>query len=243
LKLQADEVLANDRSQLLLKSKFSAAEISNAVSRLAAEGTLVLAGDFVVDAAGWQLLRQRAADAIDARHRAHPEQTGLSLSDLRTNLETDLAFSDLFEFLIGDMCRSDFAQLGNTIRRATHLRALPPLLQDAATKLRATLTTKPFDPPSRKQLAPDAVSQQALRFLIDTGEAVEINAEVVLAADSLKRMTDLIRQYIWDNGPATVSKLRQEVGCSRRIIVPLLERLDRDGFTMRNGDALTLRSQ
>ena len=92
---------------------------------------------------------------------------------------------------------------------------------------------KPFDPPSRKQLAPDSVSQQALRFLIETGEAVEINAEVVMAAESLKRMTELIRQYIRENGPATVSQLRQKLGCSRRVIVPLLERLDREGVTLR----------
>jgi selenocysteine-specific elongation factor len=228
------------RSQLLLKSKFSAADISNAVSRLAAEGNLVLAGGFVVDTASWQQLRRRAADAIEARHRAHPEQTGLSLSDLRTILEADLPFSDLFESLVGDLCRSEFVQAGSAIRRVTHRRALPPLLQAAAVKLRATLAAKPFDPPSRKQLAPDSLSQQALRFLIETGEAVEINAEVVLTEESLKRMTELIRQYIRDNGPATVSDLRQELGCSRRIIVPLLERLDRDGITLRNGDTRTL---
>ena len=87
--------------QLLLKSNFSAEEISDAVSRLAAEGNLVLAGDFAVDAARWQMLRRRAADAIDAHHRAHPEQSGLSLSDLRTNLEADLPFADLFELLVG----------------------------------------------------------------------------------------------------------------------------------------------
>ncbi|MBZ5697420.1 MAG: selenocysteine-specific translation elongation factor [Acidobacteriia bacterium] len=228
------------RSQLLLKSKFSAADISNAVSRLAAEGNLVLAGGFAVDAARWQLLRRRAADAIEARHRTHPEQTGLSLSDLRTILEADLPFADLFEPLVGDLCRSEFVQVGNTIRRVTHRRALPPPLQAAAAKLRATLAAKPFDPPSRKQLAPDSVSQQALRFLIETGEAVEISAEVVLTAESLKRMAELIRQYIRDNGPATVSDLRQELICSRRVIVPLLERLDRDGITLRNGDARTL---
>ena len=228
---------------MLLKSKFSATDISNAVSRLAAEGNLVLAGDFAVDAARWQLLRRRAADAIEAHHRAHPEQAGLSLSDLRTNLESDLPFADLFEPLVGDLCRSEFVQVGNAIRRATHRRALPPPLQAAAAKLRTTLAAKPFDPPSRKQLAPDSVSQQALRFLIETGEAVEINAEVVLAAESLKRMTELIRQYIRNNGPATVSELRQELGCSRRIIVPLLERLDRDGITLRNGDTRTLRAK
>jgi selenocysteine-specific elongation factor len=234
---------ATRRSRLLLKSKFSAADISNAVSRLAAEGQLVLAGDFAIDAARWQLLRRRAADAIEACHRAHPEQAGLSLSDLRANLESDLPFADLFEPLVGDLCGSEFVQVGNAIRRATHRPALPPLLQTAATQLRTTLAARLFDPPSRKQLAPDSVSQQALRFLIAKGEAVEINTEVVMAAESLKRMTELIQQYIQDNGPATVSQLRQELGCSRRVIVPLLERLDRDGITLRNGDVRTLRAR
>jgi selenocysteine-specific elongation factor len=229
--------------QLLLKSKFSAQDISRAVSQLAVEGKIVLAGDFAVDRARWLQLRGHAADVIDARHRAHPEQIGLSLSDLRTNLEADLPFTDLFESLVGDLCKSEFVKDGNTIRRVTHRRALPAPLQAAAAKLRNTLSAKPFDPPSRDQLGPDAASQQALRFLVDIGEAVEINAEVVLAAVNLTRMTELIRQYIRDNGPATVSQLRQQLGCSRRVIVPLLERLDRDGVTLRNGDTRTLRTK
>ena len=44
------------------------------------------------------------------------------------------------------------------------------------------LTAKPLEPPSRKELTPDAVSQRALRFLIETGEVVEINAELVMSA-------------------------------------------------------------
>jgi selenocysteine-specific elongation factor len=231
------------RPQLLLKSKFSTEDISRAVSQLAVEGKIVPAGDFAVDSARWLQLRGHAADVIDARHLAHPEQIALSLSDLRTNLEADLPFADLFESLVGDLCKSEFVKVGNTIRRMTHRRALPGPLQAAAAKLRNTLAAKPFDPPSRKQLEPDSASRQALRFLVDTGEAVEINAEVVLAAENLTRMTELIRRYIRDNGPATVSQLRQELGCSRRVIVPLLERLDRDGVTLRNGDTRTLRTK
>ena len=231
------------RSQLLLDSNFSSPDISDSVSQLAANGNLVLAGDFAIEAAGWKLLCRQAAVAIDASHHTHPEQSGLSLSDLRTNLEASLPFSDLFELLVGELCTSEFVRVGNTIRRMTHRRALPPPLLAAAAKLRTTLAAKPFDPPSLKQLAPDSASQKALRFLIDTGEAVEINAEVVLASGSLKDMINLISQYIRKNGAATVSQLRQELGCSRRVIVPLLEQLDRDGLTLRNGDTRRLRAK
>ena len=90
------------------------------------------------------------------------------------------------------------------------------------------------------ELAPDPVSQQALRFLISTGEAVEINMEVLMAAESVKRATELIRQFIREHGPATVSELRQALGSSRRVIVPLLERLDREGVTLRQNDKRAL---
>ena len=83
----------------------------------------------------------------------------------------------------------------------------------------------------------------AMASLIDTGEVVAINAEVVLASDSSKHMINLISQYIRNNGAATVSQLRQELGCSRRVIVPLLEQLDHDGVTLRNGDTRTLRAK
>ena len=151
-------------------------------------------GDFAVGAAWWHLLRRRAGEAIDANHHTHPEEPGLSLSDLRMGLDGGLPFADLFEFLIGDLCSSEFVKVGNTIRRATHRRALPPPLLAAATKLRAALAAKPFDPPSLRQLVPDSVSQRALRFLIDAGEPVELNRELVMAAETLKGMTEVIHQ-------------------------------------------------
>ncbi len=229
------------RSQLLLKSRFCAAAISDAVSRLTAEGKVVPVGDCVFDSTKWHVLRGRAADVIDAHHRTHPEHTGVSLTDVRTTLKAELPAADLFDAILEDLCTCDFVRIGSLVRRATHRAALSAHLQAAGEKLRSALAAKAFDPPSRNELAPDPISQKALRFLIDTGEAVEINAEVVMAAESAERAAELIRKFIREHGPATVSELRQMLGSSRRVIIPLLERLDRDGVTLRQEDRRTLR--
>ncbi len=233
---------ATRKSQLLLKSRFSGAEISAAIALLVAAASVVLAGDFVVDAARWQALHRRATELIDARHRAHPEQSGLPLTDLRAALADELPVADLFDAVVADLCTRDFVRVGTAIRRASHLPALPPQLQAAGAKVRAMLAAKPLDPPSRKDLAPDVASQQALRFLIQTGEVAEINAEIVMATDSMKHASEMIRQFIRAKGPATTSDLRQMLGNSRRVAIPLLERLDRDGITLRQGDKRSLRS-
>jgi selenocysteine-specific elongation factor len=229
------------RSELLRKSHFSSADIAGAVDALAAEGVLVAAGDFVCAAGAWQALIDQAAAAIDTAQRLHPEHLGLPLADLRATLEPALPFPELFDPLIESLPASEFARAGAVIRRASHQPVLPQPLEASGAAVRKALAAKPLEPPSRKELAPDAASQRALRFLIDTGEVLEISADLVMPASSVAQATELIRTYIRDRGPATVSDLRQALGTSRRIVVPLLEYLDRTFVTLRQGDKRALR--
>ncbi len=247
-----DEILALVQSQLardgavrrltlLLKSRFSAAEISAALTRLTVQQTVLAIGDLAVNLALWRTLRQRAVDAIDAAHRVHPERAGLPLSDLRKALEPLLPFAEVFDALLADLCANEFSQAGVAIRRATHRPALPPRLEAAGVTVRAALAAKPLEPPSRRELAPDALAQQALRFLLQTGEATELSEEVVLSADGFARALETVKKFLNEHGSATASELRQALGTSRRIVIPLLERLDKDGITRREGDKRCLR--
>jgi selenocysteine-specific elongation factor len=63
----------------------------------------------------------------------------------------------------------------------------------------------------------------------------------VLSSDGYGRAVEAIRSYLREKGSATVSELKPVLGVSRRIMVPLLERLDRDGVTVRKGDVRVLR--
>jgi len=59
--------------------------------------------------------------------------------------------------------------------------------------------------------------------------------------ENFERMKSAVADFISKKGPATVSELRQALESSRRIMVPFLERLDREGFTRRVGDRRSLR--
>jgi selenocysteine-specific elongation factor len=225
----------------LIKSRFSEAEISEALTKLSAEKEVELCAEWVVDTAWWQRLRQSAIDAIDAEHQSHPERSGLPLAELRAALEKELPSPEVFDLLTAELLRSGFILAAVAIRRTAHRPALPGHLQSAGDRVRAALSTRPLDPPSRKELAPDAASQQALRFLLQTGEAIDLGEEVVLLADSYSRATETVRQFLREHGSATASELRQALGTSRRIVIPLLERLDKEGVTRRNGDKRVLR--
>src|SRR5205823_913467 len=64
-----DRVLAV--SGLLLRARFSSNEIAEAVERLYAKGAIFLCENVIASARAWLELRKRAAELIDAAHRAH----------------------------------------------------------------------------------------------------------------------------------------------------------------------------
>ena len=109
--------------------------------------------------------------------------------------------------------------------------------------MRSLLGAKPLDPPSRKELAPDDLARQALRFLIQSGEATELSEDVVLLSEHFRAATDAVTQFLREKGSGTVSDLRQALSTSRRIVVPLLERLDKNGVTVRQGDRRVLKTR
>jgi selenocysteine-specific elongation factor len=236
--------LASDRAArrqaMLLKSHFSRAEISASLSELSQDNITVELGEFVFDARWWAEFRQRAVSEIEKDHKAHPNRIGLDISRLRVLLGTEMPLPEVFDLLVSELCRNGFVHSGETIQRATHRPTLPDSLQASGSRIRAVLAAKPFDPPSRKELAPDPLSQEALRFLCDTGEVVKITDELFLGRDGFAKMRDAVIARLRGKGAASMSDLRQTVESSRRVMVPFLERLDRDGVTRRVGDSRTL---
>jgi selenocysteine-specific elongation factor len=227
-----------ERTTLLRKSNFSSGEIADALVRLRDLGAIVLRDEIAADAAKWRDLIERATALIDIAHQKHPEQRGLDLAELRVALSD--CPPDVFAALVADLGTSGFQREKSRIARKSHRAHLPAQIQPVADKIRAALAAKPFDPPARKDFTQDRHLQQALRFLIEQDEAVEIGPEVVLLREAAEEMKSKIAAFISRNGPATVSQLRQQLATSRRILVPFLENLDRDGVTKREGDKRTL---
>jgi selenocysteine-specific elongation factor len=146
----------------------------------------------------------------------------------------------LFSQLVGVLAEKGFVQQGVLIRSRSHQLALPPSLQAAGNRLKKLLAANPMEPPSRKELAPDQVSQSALKFLVDSGQAVILSPELVLSSEAFENAVRRVLEFIRKNGGAKVGELRPVLGTTRRILIPLLEHLDRQRITVRDGDVRRL---
>jgi selenocysteine-specific elongation factor len=229
------------REPLLRKSRFSDDEITEASLRLQSGNQIIIRGNVVADVQTWETLRARTVAFIDNAHKKNPERAGLDLKELRTALRDQTP--EVFDALISSLCTDDFVRKGSVIARLSHRPALATDLQLAATKIREALSKKPFDPLSRKEIRLNSHAEQALRFLIEQGEIIDVGQNVILLRESFEQMQNAVVAFISARGPATVSDLRQELGSSRRVMVPFLEQLDRAGITQRQADRRKLRDQ
>jgi len=227
------------RQNLLSKSRFSADEISKVLTNLQQSGEIVLCQHIAADCEFWRKLRVQAIGLIDAVHKQTPERAGVDLRELRSALSIQEA--EVIESLVADLSGGDFVRKGSVIARTSHHPTLPVHLAPVEKRIREALTGQPFDPPSRKSIESNPQARQVVRFLIENGDVTELALDVVLLRESFERMKAQVAEFISKNGSATVSQLRQALGSSRRVMVPLLERLDREGITRRVGDKRCLR--
>jgi selenocysteine-specific elongation factor len=225
-----------EQASLNERSNFDYDEIGRAISHLAEQNSIMVSGRIVADRGHWEALRLRAAEMIDAFHKKHPDQRGISVSDLRSalNLRSDAAFSALINGL------SDFTRIDGRITRRSHRATLSIDLQPAAHQILESVSKKPFDPPNRSEIAKDDLQQRALRFLLAQGELIQIGPELVLSRDAAAQMERIIREHLSSRGTATASELRQALGSSRRVVIPFLEYLDHTHVTHRLGDKRVL---
>jgi len=224
----------------LRRSHFSEAALEEAAQNLQRKGKIVAIQGLLVTPRHWQTLRQKAARLIDEFHRAKPTEPGLPLQALRGKLGSEVALPGVFEALIQDLCREGFSIRAEVIRRSDHALCLPESLRSHGDRIRMTLKIGGLNPPSRKEIAPDRPSIQALRYLLSAGEAVALSAEVVLSAQAYREAVERIVRYLLEHEKATVHELREAVGTSRRVILPLLEKLDQEGVTVRDGNVRRL---
>ena len=239
--LYIDSLLHRDRAipsaEILTQSCFSAEEIKQALDNC----RHIVLDSWLLDTDWWKDVSGIAAARIQTIHEKHPELPGLDLNTLRSFMKKRLPDPKLFDALVDGLTGSGFVRAGNLIRSVKHAPKLPGHLQVAEEKICSSLDGNPLEPPSPKELARTDDEKTALKFLIETGKAIQLDEKAILLDVHYQEAVQKIKAHITENGPSTAADIRQALGTTRRILIPLLEHLDREGVTLRQGDLRTLK--
>ena len=225
--------------EALAKTPFSEDDASAAIDAAVAAGTAVRHGNFVASKSWWDAASGKLADAVRAQHRDFPERTSLSFNSLRSKMPRNTAPA-LFDLLIADLTANGFVRTPAGLRDSAHTPELPANLAPLRAPILAALNSNPTEPPSPGEFVTSADQKKVVKFLVDIGEVVELSEKCIILTTALEELQDRVKNRL-ASGPATASEIRELLGTTRRILIPLLEKMDSDGTTIRDGDNRTLK--
>ena len=228
-----------DLSAIKSRLKFSDEEVELAAAKLLADEIACEIGHHLAAASWWDELLACGASLVGAFHKANPDLPGLPLEDLRQSLLLKLPRADLFDLLMEHLGKRGVAQRGTIVAEEAFNPTLAEDIRGAAESIEQALKQEPLNPPGRAELVSDPSSRRALAFLLRSGTVIELSDKVVILNASYQQACGEVLDYLQDHGQATASDLRQHLDTSRRVMMPLLERMDAEGKTRRNGDYRT----
>lgn len=220
---------------------FSKAEIKTGLKKLTKSNEVITRGEkHLAHASYWKDLIKKSSKTVQDYHVSHPDHIGMSTELLKKHLGTATAITGLFDALLLQLTEKNFKVSDNVICHNSHSLELPPELEGAAAQIIKTLANSGLTPPLPAELQSTPQEEAAYKFLARTRQIIPLDPKVTLSGEVFKKTLTQVRDFIEKKGQATASELRQHLDTSRKVIMPLLERLDRDGVTKRDGDYRTL---
>ena len=222
-----------------------------------------VSGEWLADPVHWQRLRQRLAAAVAEHAARDPLAPGLAVDAARAEL--GLPDRGLVEALAasraGGRAGPAIVASGGYLRRvssdgrqpedagrapapgqhppagggAAPIRhpGLPDLVADAVQTVLTGLADEPFSAPDAGRLRELGLDARATAAAERAGLLLRLPGNVVLAAGAGEQAAEILAGL---PQPFTAAEARQALRTTRRVAIPLLEWLDREGITRRLPD-------
>jgi selenocysteine-specific elongation factor len=189
-------------------------------------GAVVQADGWLLDPARVDGLRDRLADLVAAHARDEPLSDGLPVGAAANGL--GLPTHDLVPAVLPHGSRVRDGRIVSTTASR-----LPGALRSALAQLAADLRDNPFRAPEAARLAELGLDRRAVAAAEKAALVLRVTDTVVLLPGADREAAGMLGDL---PQPFTLSQARERLGTTRRVAVPLLELLDRQGLTTRLPD-------
>jgi selenocysteine-specific elongation factor len=246
----------SESGPIVQASGLDTAVAKEALETLERNGQVVRLGPAVLSASGWRRIEVRFAEALAAYHRQFPLRAGMPREELRSRAGlTPRLFNEALARLSG---AGRVAEHGATVRLSSHEVTFSPAQERLASRVLERLDAAGLAPPTLPELRQElaaagvgvnssgggtggaALDEDFVGALALHGKIVRLGDDLIFAAPAYNRMVERLVEHLRSHGTVTVAQARDLFGTSRRYVLPLLEHLDQQRVTRRQGDERVL---
>ena len=224
--------------QVLSNHPFHPDTIRETSEKLIAEGSVIRHNDLLIHSKWWKSLQDQAEKSIRDWHKQHQDLPNMPLDNLQKEIDCP---EEVLELLITTLGTKGYQGSGQGVAHPNHRLTLPDEIEKIAQSIVTQLDQTGLNPPNKSDLINTPAQDQAMKFLIRSGQVVELDPKIVITSAALDAATQKVKTFISSHGQATASELRQHLDSTRKIVMPLLEHLDTLGVTLRNENYRTLK--
>jgi selenocysteine-specific elongation factor len=178
-------------------------------------------------------------EALARWFELHPKREIAPVRELRSLSGFDSTF--LGFLLDEERARGGISvEPGGRIRQAGRSVPLDEGEKAAVRRIAERLEEGAFQPPTVAELGAELGVEgrslsSLLEMMIDRGEIVPLSAEIHLGAAVAERGRAAVIENCERNGQLAIPELRDALSTTRKFLIPLLERFDSEGITLRQG--------
>ncbi|HXF48570.1 MAG TPA: selenocysteine-specific translation elongation factor [Verrucomicrobiae bacterium] len=223
---------------MLKPALFSSHELNSALEQLQVQGKSENLAERWVRSDRIEAIVTLLKKAISEYQRKFPSRPGLQMAEAGKLL----GLSEEEGFLVCDYVVSNegYKKKGPFIAEAGFEPALTDLQKKVAERLLEQLR---FD--KQNQAVNGGTSQtdeekEVLHYLVYSGQIVDVAADFLLPKSDFDKLVEEVKKLIQSEGKATAARVRDALSSSRKLVIPLLEKLDALGITRRMGDERVL---
>jgi len=228
---------------LPLKQLLSAVDLDNdealAVwTQLIDSGKALEINSYALSISGWDNFLNRLIMILRDYHANNPLRLGIPREEARSRLRVpQVVFGKIVTESTND---GRIVEEGKILRLQNHHITLNPEQKRQVNRIRQRLTITGVNSPSVKEIKSE-IGLDVYNALIDLGELFQISEDVVYQEQDYRAIISQITGYIRDKGQANAAQVRDLLHTSRKYAIALLEHMDDQHITRRDGDFRLLR--
>jgi len=214
------------------------------LNQLLESGLVLLLGDgstaskYVSMRSTWDEIKINLVGMIEKYHREYPLRSGMSREELKNQSGfPGPVYNLVIEALIKD---EKISQLGPEVLVEGFLISFSSEQTELVNNLMERFKQNSFLPPSVKECRED-VGEELYNALLSLKRLQQISPEVVFTPETYQKMISEVKNILEKDQTITVARARDHFGSSRKYMLAFLEKLDSEGFTVREGDVRRLK--